>query len=80
MTEPTAERHPVKRLAFFLAAGVLIFDGGLFLVLAVLGSFGVGFDPSVARFYPLLAIFGAVFGFERWWSNEIGPYNPIHDR
>lgn len=54
--------------------------GGLFLIFTTLGSFGVGFDTSVVCFCPLMAIFGAIFGFERWWSNEIGPYNPIHDR
>ncbi len=80
MSEEGTDRHPVRTLVFFLAAGVGLFVAGLYAVLTLLGSVGgAGYDASVLSFYPFMAALGAVFGFERWWSYELGPYNPIHD-
>jgi len=40
-------------------------------------------DSSVYSFYPIMALIGAAFGFERWWAHEQGGdegYNPFHER
>lgn len=81
MTEEPPDKHPVRSLAFFLAAGIVIFVGGLFAVLTSLKALGgVSFDSSVLDFYPVLAGLGALFGFSLWMSFEAGPSNPFHDR
>lgn len=75
------DKHPLRDLAFMVAAGVSIFMVGFFILRISLQVL-VGFvpDPSVWNFYWLMALAGGVFGFERWWSYEQGPYNPFHER
>lgn len=70
----------MKTLVKFLVAGSSLFIFFLFAVQSVLVYLG-GWrsDPSVLYFYPLMALLGTVWGFEQWWSYEIGPYNPFHD-
>lgn len=68
--------HPLRTLVIFVIAMIAIFVAGLFLVLAILADYaGVSYDPSVLKFYPVMAILGAVVGFELWWSYEYGPVN-----
>ena len=72
--------NPLKRLPVFLAAGSFIFVLFLLAVEAALVYLG-GWKPdsSVANFYWLMGVIGTVWGFERWWSYELGPCNPFHD-
>jgi hypothetical protein len=64
----------------FLVGGASIFVAGLFAFLTAIGIIGgIWFDSSVLKFYPMMAGLGALFGFERWWSYEVGPVNPFHD-
>lgn len=78
MGEPL-DRHPLRTLVLALAAGCALFVALLFVTLTALAFGGVGLDSSVVDFYPLMAIAGAVFGFERWLAYESGGVNPFHD-
>jgi hypothetical protein len=74
------DKHPIRRLGIFLAAGTGIFVGGLFLFLTFITVVGgMRFDSSILNFYPLMACAGGIFGFERWWAYESGGVNPFHD-
>jgi hypothetical protein len=44
-----------------------------------LSSVGIRYGGSFYEFYPIMAGLGAIVGFERWWSQELGDYNPFHD-
>lgn len=76
-----ADRHPVRSLLVSLGFGILLFDGALFVLLALLSYNPYSKpDPSVSNFYWLVTFCGLVFGFERWWHHESGGINPFHDR
>ena len=68
-----------KRLAWFMAAGGVIFLVFLFALQVALILANVGLDATFYRFYPIMAAVGAAFGFERWWGQEQGEYNPFHE-
>ncbi len=70
----------MKRLGFFLLAGCAVFVALLVCLQALLVFVGYAVDPSFYNFYPILALLGAAFGFERWWAHEQGDVNPFHDR
>lgn len=75
------DKHPIRSLLIFVAAGSGIFAFGLFLLLTAMSVYGgIRLDSSVLNFYPLMAGAGALFGFERWWYHESGGVNPFHDR
>jgi len=81
MADKSFDKHPVRTLMAFLAAGSLISVSALLVLLTLIDVYaGVRYDPSVLNFYPLMAGVGALFGFERWWSYESGGTNPFHDR
>jgi hypothetical protein len=81
MIEGPLDKHPFRTLALFLALGILAFLAGLFALLGFLQGFaGAKFDSSVVNFYLLMAGGGAIFGFERWWTYELGGVNPFHDK
>jgi hypothetical protein len=74
------DNRPLRTLALFLAGGAFLFVLGLFTFLTLLGAIGgFSFDSSVLSFYPIITGLGALFGFGRWWSYEVGPVNPFHD-
>lgn len=75
------DKHPWRTLAKAIPAGASIFMA-MFFVLQMSLQVGAGYypDSSVWNFYPLMAFAGAIFGFERWWAYEQGPYNPFHER
>lgn len=77
--EEAPDKHPIRTLVIALAAGSLVFVAALFATLSLLYWGGVRLDSSVVYFYPLMAIAGAVFGFERWLAHESGGVNPFHD-
>jgi hypothetical protein len=62
-----------------LVGGASIFVLGFLVFQLALIFAGHALDGSVLNFYPLVAGAGALFGFERWWSNEQGGVNPFHD-
>ncbi len=70
----------IRRLIKMVAAGIGIFIVLLLALQAALVYAGAALDPSVYRFYPVMAALGAAFGFERWWATEQGEHNPFHDR
>ena len=69
----------VSMLVFFVAAGCLVFVSSLAAVQGLLSYAGPAPDSSVFAFCPIMAGLGAAFGFERWWSYELGPCNPFHE-
>lgn len=80
MKADNSRKRLARSLLFFVGAGIFIFVSGLFILLTALEYLGgVKYDPSILYFYPFMAALGAVFGFERWWSHQMGPYNPFHD-
>lgn len=70
----------VRRMAKMMAAGACIFMAFLASVHIALSLAGKTPDPTFYYFYPITAVLGALFGFERWWGLEQGEYNPFHDR
>jgi len=68
-----------KRMIFFIIIFACIFVGLLAALQVALKFVGVQLGVSVYEFYPMMAGLGAVVGFERWWGNELGEYNPFHD-
>jgi uncharacterized RDD family membrane protein YckC len=72
-------RNHVKRLAMLIAAGVCVFIALLAALQVALSLVGLRPDAMFYDFYPIMAALGAVFGFERWWGQELGEYNPFHD-
>ncbi len=72
-------RSHVKRLVKLMVVGVCIFLLALAGLQAALSFGGLPPDRSFYNFYPIMAVLGAVFGFERWWGQEQGDYNPFHD-
>ncbi len=74
------DKNPMRTLLISMAFGGSFFVFVLFALLTALGFWGgVWFDPSVGNFYPIMAVVGALFGFERWWAYEQGGVNPFHD-
>ncbi|MDG6900653.1 MAG: hypothetical protein JRM80_01630 [Nitrososphaerota archaeon] len=73
------DRRPWRTLLYCTGVGVGFFVS-LFLALhLVLIYSGIAPDPSVFRFYPIMAGLGVLFGFERWWAYEQGGVNPFHE-
>ncbi len=72
-------RNHAKRLAKLIAAGVCVFLALLAALQVALSFVGIRPDATFYDFYPIMAALGVVFGFERWWSQELGDYNPFHD-
>jgi uncharacterized membrane protein YjgN (DUF898 family) len=70
----------LKILGVFVVAGACIFTLFLAAFQASLYLAGRPPDSSVYNFYPIMALAGAAFGFERWWAHEQGGVNPFHDR
>ncbi|MDA4125546.1 MAG: hypothetical protein OK438_08915 [Thaumarchaeota archaeon] len=70
----------LKRLVKMVAAGIAIFIALLLALQAALVYAGAAPDSSVYWFYPIMAVLGALFGFERWWATEQGGNNPFHDK
>lgn len=66
-------------MALLIAAGACAFVALLAALQFALSSVGVKLDATFYDFYPIMAGLGAVFGFERWWGQELGEYNPFHD-
>jgi len=62
-----------------IAAGVCAFLVLLAALQVALSLVGLRQDPTFYYFYPVMAALGGVFGFERWWGQEQGDYNPFHD-
>lgn len=72
-------RNHAKRMVALIVAGACIFVALLVALQVALNYVGVRFDGTFYEFYPIMAGVGAVFGFERWWGQEQGEYNPFHD-
>lgn len=73
-------RAHAKRLAKLVAMGVMVFVAFLAAVQLALSAAGKPVDSTFYRFYPIMGALGAAFGFERWWGQEQGDYNPFHER
>ena len=71
-------RSHARRLLKLVGGGVATFVLILAAIQIALSMAGDGSDPSFYNFYPVMAGLGAVFGFERWWGQEQGDYNPFH--
>jgi hypothetical protein len=72
-------RDHLRTLALFLVAGVVLFVGLMAVINLIMLRFLAAPDQSILYFYPVMAGAGALFGFERWWAHEQGPYNPFHE-
>ena len=72
-------RH-ARRMAGLMAVNACIFLLLLAVLQLVLSIAGAPPDPSFYNFYPIMAGLGVIMGFERWWGQEQGDYNPFHDR
>jgi len=79
METQSPDKNPLRRLLYLTVAGMGIFMSFLLVLQLSLVYFGTAPDPSVFKFYPIMAGLGALFGFERWWSYEQGEYNPFHE-
>jgi hypothetical protein len=73
-------RVHAKRMVKLMAMGVAVFVIFLVAIQAALSLAGKPVDSSFYRFYPIMGALGAAFGFERWWGQEQGDYNPFHGR
>ena len=73
-------RAHAKSLARLMAMGVVIFVIFLVAVQFALSAAGRPVDSTFYNFYPIMGALGAAFGFERWWGQEQGDYNPFHER
>jgi cyanate lyase len=69
-----------KRMTKLMVVGVCIFLLFMLVVQVVLSLARSPVDPTFYRFYPIMAVLGATFGFVMWWGQEQGEYNPFHDR
>ncbi len=78
-TTSESPRDHLRALALFLLAGVGLFVGLMAVIDAIMLRFLAVPDQSILYFYPVMAGAGALFGFERWWAHEQGPYNPFHE-
>jgi hypothetical protein len=70
----------LRRLVWMMSVGMVFFVALFLFVHIVLIYAGAAPDPTVYRFYPIMAGLGALFGFERWWAHEQGGVNPFHDK
>lgn len=69
----------LKTLAKFILLGVLLFVGVLVALQAGYAYFHPTEVLQLMPFYPIMGFAGALFGFERWWSQEQGGVNPFHE-
>jgi hypothetical protein len=72
-------KNHVKRMAMLTTVGACAFLALLAALQVALSFVGLRQDATFYDFYPIMAALGAVFGFERWWGQEQGDYNPFHD-
>jgi hypothetical protein len=73
------DKHPARTLLYCISVGAAFFTGLFLLLYLALVHSGKAPDPSVFRFYPIMAGLGLIFGFERWWAYEQGGVNPFHN-
>jgi hypothetical protein len=66
-------------MTVLMVAGACLFVAPVVALQAAPNFVGLRPDSTFYDFYPIMAALGAVFGFERWWGQEQGEYNPFHD-